>query len=388
MTSREAPRVIGRYELQGEIGSGGMATVHLGRLHGPGGFSHTFAIKRLREQLSLSPEFVAMFLDEARTAARVQHANVVRVYEVFLHEGELVLVMEYVRGQTIARLLDASGSERPPIAIVMGIALGALAGLHAAHEARDDDDRPLGIVHRDVSPQNILVGTDGLARILDFGVAKAVSRLHQSRPGQIKGKLSYMAPEQLRGESVDRRADIYSMGVVLWELLTGKRLFANAEKDDATLARALQGAVVAPSTAAAEVTHALDDVVLKALAKEPDDRFATARDFAIALEAVGAAASARLVGEWVSRHAPASSVAPDVGRALEETRAAPLVAGPNIRVEQTTPDRFRRTEPPPKPSGAPVSPVRAPQARWIIAALVVAAAILALLALRGRGFVP
>jgi serine/threonine protein kinase len=197
-------RVVGRYALYGAIAAGGMATVHLGRLLGPVGFSRTVAIKRLHAQFASDPEFVSMFLDEARLAARIRHPNVVPTLDVVATGGELFLVMEYVPGESIARLARALREQKQtlPTRILSAVMAGVLHGLHAAHEAKDERGHPLGIVHRDMSPQNVLVGTDGVARVLDFGVAKAAGRMQTTREGQIKGKLSYMPPEQLRGANV------------------------------------------------------------------------------------------------------------------------------------------------------------------------------------------
>src|SRR5271154_2384991 len=207
-------RSIGRYLLFGEIASGGMATVHFGRLSGPAGFSRTVAIKRLHPNLAKDPEFVAMFLDEARLAARIRHPNVIPTLDVVATEGEIFLVMDYVQGESLSRLIRAAVArgERIPPDMVAALMVGVLHGLHAAHEAKSDHGEPLGIVHRDVSPHNILVGTDGAARVLDFGVAKAIGRSQNTREGQIKGKLAYMAPEQVRG-SVSRRTDVYAASV-------------------------------------------------------------------------------------------------------------------------------------------------------------------------------
>jgi serine/threonine protein kinase len=211
MPSEAAPRSIGRYVLYGEIASGGMATVHFGRLSGPAGFSRTVAIKRLHPQYAKDPEFVSMFLDEARLAARIRHPNVVTTLDVVTTGAEIFLVMEYVQGESLSRLLRAVRPMMTPAdtRIVATIVSGVLHGLHAAHEARDEQGQPLRIVHRDVSPQNVLVGTDGVPRVLDFGVAKAAGRVQTTREGQLKGKLAYMAPEQVRGE-VTRVTDVYS----------------------------------------------------------------------------------------------------------------------------------------------------------------------------------
>jgi serine/threonine-protein kinase len=305
-------RVVGRYALYGGIASGGMATVHLGRLLGPVGFSRTVAIKRLHAQFAQDPEFVSMFLDEARLAARIRHPNVVPTLDVVATRGELFLVMEYVPGESLSRLARTARErrQRMPQRIVSAIISGVLHGLHAAHEAKSERGEPLGIVHRDVSPQNVLVGTDGVARVLDFGVAKAAGRTQQTREGQIKGKLSYMAPEQLRGAPVSRQSDIYAAGVVLWELLTGERLFA-ADNEGALLAKVLEGRVLPPSRYLPtsqppnmnadflRTVEALDQVTLRALQTDPEKRFATAREMAIALERCVGPATHSDVGEWV-----------------------------------------------------------------------------------------
>src|SRR5277367_6635205 len=193
-----ASRIVGRYAIFDAIASGGMASVHFGRLIGPAGFSRTVAIKRLHESFALDPEFVSMFMDEARLAARIRHPNVVPTRDIVALEQELLLVMEYVPGESLSLLLKRARLARKPvpIPIVADIIMQALSGLHAAHEAVGEAGEPLCIVHRDVSPQNILVGTDGVARVLDFGVAKAIGTMHQTRAGQVKGKIRYMAPEQ------------------------------------------------------------------------------------------------------------------------------------------------------------------------------------------------
>ena len=227
MTSAEV--TVGRYALHHEIASGGMAVVHIGRLMGPVGFARTVAIKRLHPHLAHNPEFVAMFLDEARLAARIRHPNVVSTLDVVATEGELFVVMEYVPGDALARLLFTASSrgESVPLAIASSIMVDVLHGLHAAHEASDERGQPLGLVHRDVSPHNVLVGTDGAAHLIDFGIAKAAGRAQVTREGQLKGKLAYMAPEQLKGSSggakVDRRADVFAVGTILWEIVTGHR---------------------------------------------------------------------------------------------------------------------------------------------------------------------
>ena len=294
------PTRIDRYELLGEIASGGMATVHIGRLVGPGGFGRTVAIKRLHPHLAKEAEFVAMLTDEARIAGRIGHPNIVPTLDIIACDTELFLIMEYVAGLTLAVLGKrlAEIGDRAPLPVVCTIMSGVLHGLHAAHEARDEQGRPLEVVHRDVSPQNILLGVDGTARVLDFGIAKAAGRLHTTRDGQLKGKVGYMSPEQLAGRSVDRRTDIYAASVVLWELLTGQRLF---EGEDAAVVfgSVMQKKVVAPSAVVAGLPSAIDEITLRGLEREPSRRFSRARDMARALEACGPLAPVSDVGTWM-----------------------------------------------------------------------------------------
>jgi serine/threonine-protein kinase len=293
-------RVVGRYALYGEIAAGGMATVHFGRLLGPVGFSRTVAIKRLHPQFAKDPEFVSMFLDEARVAARIRHPNVVPTLDVVATDGELFLVMDYVQGESLGRLVRALKTEgkTPPPSIIASILSGVLHGLHAAHEARNERGAPLGIVHRDVSPQNVLVGTDGVARVLDFGVAKATGRLQTTREGQIKGKLAYMPPEQLRGGELSRTTDIYAASVVLWESLTGQRLFSG-DNEGAVFAKILEAPVEPPSKVTPGLGEAFDEVTLRGLSRDVAARWGTAREMALALERCIPLAPPSEVGSWV-----------------------------------------------------------------------------------------
>ena len=294
--------VIGRYALYDKIASGGMATVHLGRALGAAGFARMVAIKRLHANFASDPEFSAMFVDEARLCARIRHPNVVPTLDVVAQGDELFLVMEYVEGESLLHLLRAMKGERIPIDIAAAIMSNALHGLHAAHEATSELGEPLGIVHRDVSPANILVGVDGVARVLDFGVAKATGKLHTTREGQVKGKLAYLAPEQTRAQegaaTITRRADVFAASIVLWELLVGKRLFTG-ENEASTIHSVLTKEVPPPSTLSPDVPKALDAVVLRGLERDPARRYETALDLAIALEEVVTPANSRRVGEWV-----------------------------------------------------------------------------------------
>jgi serine/threonine-protein kinase len=243
-----------------------------------------------------------MFVDEARLAARIRHPNVVQTLDVVAEDGELFLVMEYVQGESLARLMKLASERKQKVPHRLAAALisGALQGLHAAHETKDERGQSLGLVHRDVSPQNILVGTDGLARVLDFGVARAAGQVHTSQVGRLKGKIAYMAPEQLENGDVARQADIYSVGVVAWELLTGTRLF-RAETQSAVIARVLAGKVSAPSEIVESIPPEYDAVILKALAREPSERYGSALEMALDLETSAGVESPAAVAAWVER---------------------------------------------------------------------------------------
>ena len=340
-----------------------MATVHLGRLLGPVGFSRIVAIKRLHGNLARDPEFTAMFLDEARLAARVRHPNVVATLDVVAMNGELFLVMDYVHGQSLSWALAngaTSSASRIPLRVLGAVMSGVLQGLHAAHEACSDRGEPLGIVHRDVSPQNVLIGDDGTSRIVDFGVAKAVGRLHTTRGGQIKGKIEYMAPEQvLRGE-LTRQTDIWGASVVLWRAIAGRKLFC-APSDGQVIYQILEDEIAPPSRYAEDTSPQLDSVVLKGLERDPSLRYASALDMAIALEKAVPVASQREVAEWIlsvaseeleqraERIARIESISPDSSRSVGPTHP-PIDQAP---IAQTPIDQpIAQTPIAPSPSGA------------------------------------
>ncbi len=310
---------IDRYELIGEIASGGMATVFLARLTGLGGFQRFVALKRLHPHLATEKDFVRMFLDEARLAAGIHHPNVVPILEVGAGQVGYYLVMEYVEGETLARLLAraASTGSKLPVEIAIRVGLDSLAGLHAAHELKDESGAPTNLVHRDVSPQNVLVGADGIARITDFGVARAASRLGDTRVGQLKGKIAYMAPEQASGvEELDRRADVFAAGIVIWEALAQRRLF-KAQNEAATLSRVMNEPVPSLSRYTKEVPRDVGLVVMKALERDPNRRYPTCAEFGDALEA--AAQAHGLVG---SSRDLASYVADVLGDEIAQQREA------------------------------------------------------------------
>ena len=391
-------RKIGRYRVLGEIASGGMATVYLGRLEGPARFARLVAIKSLHAQYAKDPDFLSMFLDEARLASRVRHPNVAPILDVLSQHGELHLVMEYVEGESLSRLvrLLRQKGERVPQSVAVAVMSEVLDGLHAAHEATDDGGEPLGIVHRDISPQNILVGVDGAARLVDFGIAKAVGRMQTTRGDQLKGKLAYMPPEQLSRDALDRRADVYAAGIVLWELLCGRRLFY-ADDEISTFKLATEAKIDPPSLHVPEVPAELDAIVLRALQRDREQRFASAREMAIALEKTRLAASAREVSEWLlglsgedigkraqllspAEAAPATAeeIATDSGLSLPSAVAARLSNGDAATAIL-----------PQAPGAAPRPPPAAPSnQRWLPAALAVALLALPLVWWVSRGTAP
>ncbi len=296
-------RVVGRYVLYDELASGGMATVHIGRLVAEAGFSRSVAIKRLHAQFAHDPEFVAMFLEEARLAARIRHPNVVPVLDVVSIDSELFLVMDYIQGETLTRLTRVSRNKNRiiPMNIALAIAADMLAGLHAAHEAKDENGKPLHIVHRDISPHNVMVGHDGVARVLDFGIAKASSSAQSTRDGEVRGKFAYMSPEQLASVPVDRRADVFAASIVLWEMLTGRRLFA-ANDPAGIVGKVLHGKIEPPGVVAGGLPEELDALVMKGLERDVSMRFSSAQEMGRALEnlRLGIARPTE-VGQWVDR---------------------------------------------------------------------------------------
>jgi len=278
-----------------------MATVHFGRISGAAGFSRVVAIKRMNAVALPISELAASLADEARLTSRIRHTNVVPTLDVVNDGDELLLVMDYVEGETLSRLVRVAGPV--PWRIACSIATGVLRGLHAAHEATSERGRPLHIIHRDVSPQNILVGIDGVARVADFGIAKATVRMQSTAHGTVKGKLAYLSPEQARGEKdQDRRVDVWATSVVLWEALTGERLFATGGMQEIAM-NVLTGPIAAPSSKVGDIPAVLDEVVMKGLAREKAVRWTTAAEMADALERIGEVAPLGEVAEWVRTHA-------------------------------------------------------------------------------------
>lgn len=304
-----AGRRLGRYDLVSRLARGGMAEVWLARQIGELGFSRVVALKMIRPEYASDASFRNMFLDEARLAARLHHANAVEVLDLGETDRVLYLAMAYVEGESLygllARLRDRSGdAARLPVPVSVRILSDVCAGLHAAHELLDDDGRPLDLVHRDVSPHNVLVGLDGIARVTDFGIAKALGRLtEETETGHVKGKLAYLSPEQARRMPPDRRADIFAAGIILWELLTGRRLFKGEDVPD-TLLNVSTKKIESPRAIAGDVPDAIAEVAMRALDRDPSARYQTASEMADALEAAARAAgqlsTAKAVGDVVS----------------------------------------------------------------------------------------
>jgi eukaryotic-like serine/threonine-protein kinase len=291
-----ARRTIERYELGDEIGSGGMGSVHLGRLHGSAGFRRLVAIKKLHPEFATDPNFVKSLIKEARLAARIRHPNVVPILDTFSDGRELFLVLEYVHGESLHWLLGLEQHAPAPVPIVAAVVRDVLEGLHSAHHSTDELGHRLEIIHRDVSPQNVLVGVDGHGRITDFGIAVATGR---ATPLDHKGKLSYMAPEQLVTGTVSPRSDVYSASVVLWEALTGRRLF----RSNQSFSEMLEAPIPPPSSINPEVPAALDEAVLCGIERNPALRFGSAREMSLAIEQALPLPTEREIGMWVDLRA-------------------------------------------------------------------------------------
>ncbi|WP_304988518.1 serine/threonine-protein kinase [Corallococcus sp. CA053C] len=276
---------FGRYELMRKLATGGMGAVYLARQKGPVGFQKLLVVKRLLPHLSEDDEFLQMFLDEARIAALLNHPNIAQIYEMGDVDGQYYIAMEYVHGEPLGSLLPRASAHPGgfPLGLKCRIAAEAAAGLDAAHNARSPSGRKLSLIHRDVSPQNVLVGFNGGVKLIDFGVAKAQGKLSQTVVGTIKGKHAYMSPEQARGEPLDARSDVFGLGTVFYELLTGGRLFKR-ESEMATLKAVVGFKIVPPSEAVPGIPKSLDAIVFKALARKRDDRFSTAGELQLALE--------------------------------------------------------------------------------------------------------
>lgn len=301
LSSEAIPTTVGKYRLLAELGQGGMARVFLAVAHGPSGFSKLVVLKMVRSHLTEDADMLQMFLDEARLAGRLNHPNVVQTYEVSEYDGRHVLVMEYLEGQSLSTVLRKNKPDEPGFSTAqcIRVLIEALNGLHYAHELRDLDGTVLNLVHRDVSPQNIFVTYDGSVKVLDFGIAKAVTSASETRAGVIKGKIAYMAPEQFLGEAIDRRVDVFAVGALIWQILTGVRLWKGVP-DGRVIHRVIAGDIPKPSEVAENVPPSLERVCMKALSRNREDRHATAielqKDLEDVLEEMGQRVSLRDLG--------------------------------------------------------------------------------------------
>lgn len=361
--------MIGSYELGSQLAVGGMASVHLGRSIGPRGSRRLVAVKRLHQHLASDEALSAALLQEARITQCIAHPNVVATLDVVSLPNELLLVLEYVRGATVGRImraLSARGDRCAP-EIAARIAIDALHGLAAAHATKASDGSSLGIVHRDVSPQNIIVTTDGTARVLDFGVAKMIGSQIHTRTGEVKGKIPYMAPEVLDLEPATAQADVWGLAVVLWEMLCGKRLFVG-ETEVATWSQVLNGPIATPAEVLGAPTP-LDDVVMRGLDRDRDRRYASAEEMARDIERAVTPASHASVASWMIPLVDSELVERErMVEHFEDTRVMPAISTPPLAPPASAPATT--------PEAAPRS--RSSRAPWAIATvLAVAVAFLA-----------
>lgn len=280
-----APLRIGRYEVLNHLATGGMAQIYLARQTGLGEFERYVVLKTILRERARDQRFITMFLDEAKLAATLNHQNIAQVYEVDQADGAYFMAMEYVHGENARAILETTLKRgwTIPLELALMMMTGAAAGLHHAHERKGKQGQPLNIVHRDVSPANIMVGYDGSVKVLDFGIAKAEERATKTVGGMIKGKYGYMSPEQCKGKAIDRRSDIFALGICLYELTTLRRAFKGAD-DFETMKRIVAGDVVLPSMAVPNYPRELEAIILTAMASDPKARFQTAQEMIEALD--------------------------------------------------------------------------------------------------------
>ena len=319
---------LDRYELLCPLAYGGMASVWLARFGGRRGFERLVVVKMILPQYASDPRFQEMFVDEARIASRIEHGNVARILDVGEQdENTTYIVMEWVDGDSLSKVVRAAEQkkQRVPAGVALRICADAAAGLHAAHVLKERDGTPLGVVHRDVSPQNILISNAGLTVIIDFGVAKARDRVSQeTSAGQLKGKIRYMAPEQALGRNIDRRADVWALGAILYELFAGESPY-DGPNEVATLHKLTSGA--APPPLPPGVPDAVRAVVSRALAYDATDRYETALELNLALESamveIGEPTSVAIVAHYTAHLPRRRASAPSTRRSTRRTRATP-----------------------------------------------------------------
>ena len=285
-TNQSLPVMVGKYRLVAELGTGGMAHVYLAVMRGPHGFNKLVVLKVPRDTVAADPALLSMFHEEARLAARLNHPNVVQTYEVIHEEGRDITVMEYLDGQPLHKVLSRGRKTGKPIPLAMHLRLisDALTGLHYAHEVNDYDGTPLQLVHRDISPPNLFVTFDGGVKVLDFGIAKAVTSLHETQIGTFKGRIRYMPPEQLMGAKIDRRADIFALGAILWDAAVGEGMW-KGRTDVEVISAVVGNEVPSPKSIHADVPDELDAIVRKAMSHDPRARHANCLELQAEIEA-------------------------------------------------------------------------------------------------------
>src|SRR5437762_4952795 len=309
---------LGKYEVMKRLATGGMAEIYLARVRGITGFEKIVVPKRILPQLATQPDFVRMFLDEARIAATLQHPNIVQTYDVGAEGGDYFMAMEYLHGEDLRSLMKTLRGRKQYFQVehAIRVAMDVCSGLHYAHVKVGFDGLPLNIIHRDVSPQNVIITYEGSVKLLDFGIAKATGRAGETRWGTLKGKIGYMSPEQCRGEPLDRRSDVFAVAILLFELVMGKRLYRGASEFD-VLKRIVEGDVPSPRALDPAFPVELDRIIVKGLQKDPEKRFQTAREMGQALEAFAHAAHLQL-----STMALAAYMEDVFGRKIEAWREA------------------------------------------------------------------
>ena len=346
-----------KYQLLMELGKGGMGVVHLAMSRGPQGFTKLLVLKIMRRELLGEPELLQMFLEEARISARLAHPNIVHVFEVGEHEGCPCIVMEYLEGQPLSSML-VRAPEKPPLPLHLQVLAKALAGLHAAHELRDYDGTSLKLVHRDVSPHNLFVLFDGQVKVLDFGIAKAVGSEVETRTGSPKGKIRYMSPEQLIRDPLDRRADVFSVGVLMWEALARRRMWGEMEEGEVT--RALLNQRIPPLPEGDHIPAELRAICARALAPDPADRYPTRRGVSARPREVSAG-PARAVRRRGAGRVPAHAVRRAAAGDQEAHRLSHQVGAAEPELDRQHAEHARRRPAVPR---IPGGPARARSPRW------------------------